>query len=525
MPDDRKNNIVVLKVILLAALLSAFAFYLQSAIDINLADEGYLLYGVVRTAAGKVPIRDFSAYDPGRYYWMAGWSYLFGEGLLAMRFSFSLFGGIGLCFGLLAARRAVRSFWGLAFVAVLLEIWIFPRFHSFEIAFAMGTVFFATRLIEAPTFKRHFVAGVFVGLAAFFGRNLGLYGFLAISLTALYIWLRLERALLFKRYACFIGGVFLGYSPMFFMVLFIPGFSSAFIDSILFLFRIGGTNLPLPVPWPWHAFFAGRGVFQFCHDFFLGLLFLIMPLFYLLCIVRHVFIPKEDIRRNALLTASLFTGVFYMQYVFSRADINHLARGIHPLILAAVALVCLIKTGRTRKALIALTSLFFVLTAIFTILPEKPFIKKNVTQRGNFVQYPIRGRKIWLQRGQVIAIDTIARVVRKAVSPEEGLFLAPYIPTMYYILNREAPTWNTYFIFKASPEEQKKIIKSLEAHNTKWAVLGDIPLDGRDDLRFSRTYDMVWAYFRRNYVIADPLWNLPGYVFIHKRERTNNGLD
>jgi len=294
----KENNIAVLKVIILAAFLSALSFYLQSAIDINLADEGYLLYGVVQTAAGKVPIRDFHAYDPGRYYWMAAWSYLFGEGLVAMRFSLSLFGGLGLCFGLLAARRAVRSFWGLAFVGVLLEIWIFPRFHPFEIAFAMGTVFFATRLIEAPTFRRYFVAGVFVGLAAFFGRNLGLYGFLAISLTALYIWLRLEKALPFKRYACFVGGVFLGYSPMFFMVLFVPGFLAAFIDSILFLFRIGGTNLPLPVPWPWHAFFAGRGVFQFCHDFFLGLLFLIMPLFYLLCIVRHVFIKKEDIRTN-----------------------------------------------------------------------------------------------------------------------------------------------------------------------------------------------------------------------------------
>jgi len=56
----------------------------------------------------------------------------------------------------------------------------------------------------------------------------------------------------------------------------------------------------------------------------------------------------------------------------------------------------------------------------------------------------------------------------------------------YYILEREAPMWNIYFIFKAFPEEQKRTIKSLEEHNTRWAVVGDIPLDGRGELRFSR---------------------------------------
>jgi len=164
-----------------------------------------------------------------------------------------------------------------------------------------------------------------------------------------------------------------------------------------------------------------------------------------------------------------------------------------------------------------------VLSSIFTILPEKPFIKKNVTQRGNFVEYPIRGQKIWLPRGRVIAIRTIEKIVSERVPADEALFLAPHIPTLYYILNRDSPTWNTYFIFKASPEEQARVMASLEEHNVQWAIVGNIPLDGRDDLRFSNTYSQVWAYLKRNYVMDDPLSNIPGYVFIHRREDAIKG--
>lgn len=517
MSDDSKNNIAVLKVILLAASLTGLSFYLQNNIGINLADEGYLLYGVVQTAAGKVPIRDFHAYDPGRYYWMAAWSLIFGEGLRAMRLYLALFGFMGLSLGLLAARRVIKSFWGLIPLGALLTLWMFPRFHSFDLAFAMGTVFFATRLIEAPTLRRYFSAGVFVGVAAFFGRNLGLYAFLAISVTTFYIWLRLDRGLLLRRYASFVGGVFLGYSPMFFMVLFIPGFFSAFVDSILFLFRLGATNLPLPVPWPWQAFSSGAVGLAFRYYFFLGLIFLVMPLFYLFCLVRLPFIRKEEAGRNALLTASLFTGVFYLHYVFSRADIEHLARGISPMILAMAALVCLLKAGWGRKALIIGAVIFLSFASYFTILQVNPAYNKNVRQRGLYLEYPIRGDKIWMHRGQAVVISAIERTVSKYVPPEAGLFLAPTIPAMYYILERESPTWDIYFVFKTPPEEQAKIIASLEEHNVSWAVVGDISIDGRDDLRFSRTYDMVWAYLRRNYVIVAPLRDT-GYVLIQKRE-------
>ncbi len=517
MNKDNTNK-TILKIILLAALLSGFTYLLQSDIGINISDEGYLLYGAMETAAGKVVKLDFRGYDPGRYYWLAAWSLIFGDGLLAMRFYLAVFGGIGVCFGLLAARRVVKSFWALIPVGILLQVWMFPRFHPFELAFAMATVFFTTRLIEAPTLRRYFYTGIFVGLAAFFGRNLGVYGVLAVSAAALYIHLRVERGLLIRGYTLFIGGIFIGFSPIFIMSVFIPGFFSSFVDTILFSFRVKTTNLPLPVPWPWLAFNSGAKGLVFYHYFFVGVLFLIMPLFYLLCLVRLPFIKKEDIKRNALLTGSLFTGVFYMQYVFSRADIFHFARGVHPLLLAMIALAFLIKGNIAKKALLAITAVFLAVSTYYSVIPMQPAGSKYIFERGNYTKHLVRGKELWLSPAQYGPLNLLTQTVAKWVPADEGLFMAPYLPTMYYILKRDAPTHNTYFLFKATPEEQQKIINSLENHNVRWAIIGDIPLDGHDELRFSNTHDIVWQYLQRNYVVVDPLWRLPAYVFLRKRD-------
>jgi hypothetical protein len=318
------------------------------------------------------------------------------------------------------------------------------------------------------------------------------------------------------------------------MSAFIPGYFQAYLDSILFIFRHRTTNLPLPVPWPWLAFTRPElhlvsGTINertiFLHDFFLGVLFLALPVFYAVAIVRHFFVKREDVRQSALLTASLFVGFFYMHYAFSRADIEHLARAIHPLILTVVALVCVPEPGRRRKALIALASIFLVVSSYYTILLEKPFYKKNFSQQGLYAEYPIRGEQIWISKGQIISIGTIERFVRERVSPDDWLFLAPYIPTMYYILDRESPTWNTYFLFKGTDEEQKRVIDDLEKRKVRWGVVGDIPLNGMEELRFSRTYDKVWEYLQQNYVLVDPLWNIPGYVLIERRQGSLKNVD
>jgi len=107
-------------------------------------------------------------------------------------------------------------------------------------------------LAAHPSGARHFGAGVLVGLAAVIGRNHGVYG-LAGSLCAL-AFVNAHRGLnraLVGRLALWSLGVVIGFAPTLVLCAVVPGFYAAYLDNIRQLLAMSGTNITLPIPWPW----------------------------------------------------------------------------------------------------------------------------------------------------------------------------------------------------------------------------------------------------------------------------------
>jgi hypothetical protein len=477
-------------ILLLAIVLLGASFAVQGRQGINLADEGFLWYGAQQTAHGKVPLRDFQSYDPGRYYWSAAGMHLFGDGLVALRFSETVFQLLGLWVGLLAASRVAENRALLAGVGLMLTLWMFPSHKLFDITLLLCGIWIAVRLIEEPSPARIFTAGFFVGLCVFFGRNHALYNFLAQASLLLFLRFKLGPMLSISHFGMWVAGIMAGLVPTIAMFVVVPGFFASYIGSIQWIFRYG-TNLPLPVPWPWRVSpNSTAGTTQFI----LGIFLVALPLGYLAAIIVSLSMRSQTIKDHALFIACAYVGLFYLHHAFSRADFSHLAQVIHPFTLAALAWLGFLGA---RKSYHWAVIVVLIAAALFTIGRQMP-IYQRITSSTPWVPCDA-GSKIFVPTGTDRLFTCLRKFAAENIAPREGVLIAPFTPTLYPILGYESPLWDLAYYFPATAQRQETMIHELAAKNVNWAIISDTLLDKREDLLFSATHALVWQYLMENF--------------------------
>lgn len=475
-----------------AVALAMFSFLLQSRSGISLADEGFLWYGAVHTAQGEVPLRDFQSYDPGRYDWCAAGVILFGKGLVALRFSETLFQIIGLWLGLLAASRLTTSRTVLFAIGLMLLVWMFPSHKLFDHTLLLAGIWAALRLIENPSRARLFAAGCFVGLCAFFGRNHALYNFAGQVGLLLLLWVKAPAQLPLQRVALWVLGMAVGSLPLAAMLLFVPGFFAAYQESVLSILH-HGANLPRPIPWPWRWSFSGAPL-EIASQTLLGTLFIAVPFAYAIALSWSLFARLEVLRRHPLFVACAFVGTPYFYHAFSRADFSHLAQSIHPFTLGLLAALALLHAGKNYfyPAIIGLVGLGLI------GFGGQLAVYRRLTSKVPWVAYDAGGT-VFIMPRQRQFFDCLKAFVTRNLGPEQTLLIAPFTPGLYPLLDRPSPLRELYFLFPASPPQQDRMIDILADKKVDWALVSDVTLDGREDLRFSVTHDLLWRYLIENF--------------------------
>ena len=216
-----------------AALISAFVgtlvLWAQWRYGFNWGDGGRLWYISQRTALAEVPIRDVFSYDPGRYYWSAAVFKVLGkDGFFEQLVANYLFGVLGLAITYVAmARIGVTRGWRTTVLILLGIVLGFPRHKIFEQALSLVAAAGIAFILPDPERpKRWFIYGMATGLAAFIGRNSGLYFAIAAILAFIVLKLRSRAPHSKLVLGPFVAGVVTGY--FIFMMIRFRGFASAF---------------------------------------------------------------------------------------------------------------------------------------------------------------------------------------------------------------------------------------------------------------------------------------------------------
>ncbi|PXV61688.1 hypothetical protein SAMN04487785_103149 [Dyella jiangningensis] len=474
-------------------------FAWECKLGLSLSDEGYLWYGVQRVLHGEVPLRDFMAYDPGRYYWSAAWMALRGnEGIIGVRMALAGFEFLGLWAALRVVAKTLPDDRRGHFLLVLawaltLLAWMVPRHKLFDISLCLFLFAALSWLIEHPVRARYVAVGTIVGLVACFGRNHGLYG--GVASVGAMAWLSIRRGAVmsFVRGLCYwCIGFAVGLLPLFVMMLCLPGFAGAVTDSVLLLLAQGSTNISLPVPWPWRLSWGGAPGQEVVSQILVGFYFLALPAF---CVLSIVWCFRQRFAGRTVppaFVACAMLSLPYAHFAFSRADASHLAQGLFPLLLG----VCLLALRLPFTLKWGVTAVMLATGIMATLSLHPGWQYRPAAQPVTIESY-----------GDTLKVDaataaqvSLFRTLVAAHAGDSGTFIAvPFFPGAYALMGRRSPTWELYPLFARSEAFQEQEILRLRAAPPSFILVADDPLDGRDDLRFSRTHVVEFAYFSRKF--------------------------
>lgn len=515
-----RRNSYVLWLLLLTISLSFGWFFVDGSVGINLADEGFLWYGTQALKAGLVPFRDFQSYDPGRYVWTATWSYLLGDGVVALRAACVIFQCFGVLAGLLAARRVSKDWKFLLLVALVLVLWMHPRYKVFEQSISLAGIYAAVLLIERPSLRRHFSTGVFVGMMAFMGRNHGLYLSCSFSITLMLLAWSRRWENFWKPILIWGTGVFVGYLPQLFLFAYVPGYFDAYIAQLRYDLTFG-TNIACPIPWPWEIpaaiFRSQEAGLLIAHRISEGCLFLIAPAFLTLALLRILRLPRTALGKHALFIAAACVTLSYTHYTFSRADHPHLAHSVPALILGIVGLSATFGTHFNRW-LPSTTAFVLSLLSVGAIYPWTSGYAEAHSRSIPFVDSQVAGESMRIP----VYFDRLIKIANymseELAKPNESILFLPHTPGLYAATKRLSPTKLIYYVSPSSAEAEEEALAQIRKKQVGWVLLQDIALDGRDDMRFIHTNPIMTRYFKDNFERV-PTPGLPSNtVLLHRRE-------
>lgn len=465
--------------------------------NINFADEGYLWHGTLKVLEGEIPIRDFRAYDPGRYYWCAFWFRLFGSNLLSLRIGLFTAQFLALSAGLVVVYISTHQ-WQITLISgLLMATWMLPLHKQVDILFSMLTPLIAVLLVSNPVESQYVISGIYIISCLFFGLNHGIYAGGALSLLIMLMGFYDHGLALTESLGWYSVGLCLGALPILALFIFVPRlFEVYWQQKISRIVKRKSANLPLPVPWLWTSKPAQLAQLNKCGQLIVKLLFTFMPVMYVAFIFFALITNGAETNLTWPLIAIACTGLFYLHHAFSRADFSHLSQSIAPLFMCLAILLSNYSYGWLTMAAITVLSINYIYLAHCDWL--KHFFNKKHLEEFNAGE-----TSLWIPPEQARYLAKLSDLIESHSQPGEAVLLLPNLVTLYPMLQRKSAVYDIFCVYPASAEEENNMIEELSEQAVGFALINNSALDSREELRFSHTHPKVWQYLNREFKILN----------------------
>lgn len=129
---------------------------------------------------------------------------------------------------------------------------MYPRYKLFDITLSIALIAAFACLIRNATPELSSQPGLWWGLLPSLGATTECTASPPASASSR-IWQGAKMSSPLPGLTAWAAGLVIGYLPVLAMIAFAPGFANALWESIVLLFDLKATNLPLQVPWPWLA--------------------------------------------------------------------------------------------------------------------------------------------------------------------------------------------------------------------------------------------------------------------------------
>ena len=505
---SHRGYLSYLEAALLGAAAASFVFLIQWRYGFNWGDEGWLWYVSQRVAAGQVPIRDVFSYDPGRYYWSAAIFKILGrDGFFEQLLANYLFGIVGLSVTYFAMSAVgVSRAWRIIILALLAIVLGYPRHKVYEQTLSLVAGSGIAFVLASPEkLKRWFLYGVASGLAAFIGKNSGLYLGIAALLTFVLLRISGNRMTAARVFPWLLGGIIVGYSPMLLMAITLRGFGSAFWDSVV-MTRNWSWSVPIPFPWTAHALaLHGLDLAQWRA---VSILCVAVPLTYAFIIWKGLCTRTQG-EQTLALGASL-AGIPYLHHAFHQADFPHIAQGIVPFFVAAGVSCYFLWEHERRRWSVALSaaSCCLLLTSWLPMEPLVQHLRARAHAPQSLAKIDLGGKKFEVSAQQAEVMEIVEDIFRSCGGVDGSFFEAPYYPGMYAFLGTRSPAWDTDFFWPRNDRIQQQEIDGLVQNRTSLLLINrDAMFDGHLWLKIAATNPILARYLFSTYQRAST--NLP----------------